>query len=466
MITLTKFRTVLPLLSLFAALFFLTFTTGTKDAQAQRKQSSLTIVRDTEIEDILKKWSQPVIKAAGLEPDAVNFILVDNDDLNAFVAGGPNIFLYTGLLTAAQSPGEIIGVIAHELGHIRGGHLVRTRQAAENAAYESILGTVLGIGAALATGNGGVGAAVAAGAQSTARNRFFAFSRVQESSADQAALTYLEQANMSPAGLMRFMQELESQELLPASQQSEYIRTHPLTRDRITSLQSGLDKSATKDKPFPDEWEEDYARMIAKLKGFLTPERVAWDYDSKDESLPALYARTIADYRQNRVQNALAGIEKLLALEPDNPYFLELKGQMLVDFGRLSEAEPAYRQAIAIAPEAALIRTAYAHTLIENAGENDKEKLQGAIDHLKRALRDEPRSTRNHRLLATAYGRRGQDAMARLHLAEEALLKGQTDYAQRQAEAASDKLEKNSRDWMRAQDILAYIRQKKDNDKM
>lgn len=426
----------------------------------------MSIIRDTEIENMLKKWSEPVIKAAGLEPEAINFILVDNDALNAFVAGGPNIFLYTGLLTTAEGPDEIIGVIAHELGHIRGGHLVRTRQAAENAAYESILGTVLGIGAALATGNGGVGAAVAAGAQSTAQSRFFAFSRVQESSADQAALTYLEQANISPAGLMRFMQELESQELLPASRQAEYIRTHPLTRDRLDTLKTGLERSAAKNASLPLQWQEDYERMIAKLKGFLTPERVSWDYDTKDAGIPALYARTIADYRQNHVKEALAGIDDLLEREPENPYFLELKGQMLVDFGRLTEAEPAYAKAIALDPDAALIRTAYAHTLIENAADNERSRLEEAIKHLERALNKEPRSTQNHRLLATAYGRLGQEANARLHLAEEALLKGQNDYARQQAEAALESLEKNTRGWLRAQDILAYIRQKEPDRKM
>lgn len=170
---------------------------------------------------------------------------------------------------------------------------------------------------------------------------------MQESSADQAALTYLDKARISPAGLMRFMQELESQELLPASRQSEYIRTHPLTRDRLNTLQAGLERAAAKNTPLPAKWQEDYARMIAKLKGFLTPERVGWDYDTKDTGIPALYARTIADYRQNHVNEALAGIDDLLEREPENPYFLELKGQMLVDFGRLTEAEPAYAKAIA-----------------------------------------------------------------------------------------------------------------------
>ena len=172
-------------------------------------QGGITIVRDTEIENILREWSEPVIKAAELDPNAVNFILVQSNDINAFVAGGPNIFIFTGLLLKSENPGEIVGVIAHELGHIRGGHLVRTRGALENASYESVLGTVLGIGAAILTGNGGAGLAVASGTSSFAQNKFLAFSRLQESSDHQADLDYLERAHMNPEGLVTFMHKLE-----------------------------------------------------------------------------------------------------------------------------------------------------------------------------------------------------------------------------------------------------------------
>jgi predicted Zn-dependent protease len=449
-------------IALISLLFFVGFNSF--KAYAQNK-NNIIIIRDTEIEDILKTWSNPIIKAADLDPNAINFILIQNNDLNAFVAGGPNIFLYTGLLTHSEHPGEVLGVIAHELAHIRGGHLVKTRQAFENIAYESMIGTLIGIGAAIATGNGGVGAAIATGSQSSAQGRFFGFSRVQESSADQAALSYMEKAELNAKGLKNFMKKLENQELLPASQQSEYVRTHPLTRDRIDALDAGVKRSSWSDKPYPELWVEQHARIIAKLKGFITPERIAWDYDPKDQSIAATYASSIADYKQHNQKQALTKINTLLEAEKENPYFLELKGQMLADFGNVEDALIPYKKAIEIHPNAPLIRTAYAHALIESAGQTNKARLEEAIINLKRASRDEPRSARNHRLLATAYGRLGKEAMAKLHLSEESLLKGEYKYAEKQAKLALEKLEKGSHAWIRAQDILSFTSQKLNKEK-
>lgn len=418
------------------------------------------IIRDTEIENTLKAWTTPVIKAAGLQPDAVKFVLIQDSDINAFVAGGQNVFIYTGLLEKSENPGEVVGVIAHELGHISGGHLVRTRTAMENASYESMLGALLGIGAAIATGQGGVGAAVAAGTQSTAASRFLAFSRVQESSADQAGLSFLERAQYNPKGLLTFMQKLESQELLPASQQVEYVRTHPLARDRIQALEAGYQRSAYKDRASPPQWQEQHNRMRAKLKSFISPERVAWDYGDKEVSIAAEYARTIAAYRQNRVDEAIGKINALLQKEPDNPYFLELKGQMLVDFGRVKEAIPSYRRAVELVPNAPLIRTSYAHTLIETA-ERNPAQIDEAIRNLERAAEDDPRSSRTFHLLATAWGRKGDESMAKLYLAEESLLRQKKDMAREQVESALPGLAKGSRAWLRAKDILAYLNQDK-----
>ncbi len=414
------------------------------------------IIRDTEIEATLRAWAEPVMRAAGLNPDSVRIVLVQDDSINAFVAGGQNIFIYTGLLLKSENAAEVIGVLAHELGHISGGHLIRSRDAMETASYESILGTVLGIGAAIVTGDGRAAAAVSAGSQAGALNRLMAFSRVQESSADQAALTFLERAQMSPAGLASFMKKLEDDELVPARQQAEYIRTHPLTRDRVSSLEAGLARSPYRDTPFSSGVAAEHARMVAKLTGFLHPERAAWNYNDRDNGIPARYARAIAAYRQNKVQDALRLTDGLLASEPANPYFLELKGQMLVDFGRVSEAVPLYRKALAQKPDAALIRIAYAHALIETAG-NDKVRLQQAVDDLTRAARDEPRNSRLHRLLATAYGRQGQEALARLHLAEEAFLLRRRDEARSLAKAASAALPEGSPGWLRAQDILKAV---------
>jgi predicted Zn-dependent protease len=437
-----------PFISLHAPI---TVTT----AQAQR--AAPIIIRDSEIEDWLLKWSRPVIEAAGLKPNSINFILIQSDQLNAFVAGGQNIFINTGLLQKAGSVDEVIGVIAHELGHIRGGHLIRGYAAMERAGYETILGTILGIGTAVITGSGQAGLAVSAGMNSVAMGNFLSFSRVQESSADQAALTYLEKAQMSPQGLITFMGHLADQELIPSSQQSEYYRTHPLTSDRLESLQAGLEKSHNLGKSAPSTWNDDFKRMKAKLTGYIHPERIEWDYGSHDKSIYGQYARAISLYRRDHVNEALKEVDGLIATEPQNPYFYELKGQMLVAFGRVQEALPVYEKAVAYAPRSGLIRTAYGHALIESAKGADEAKLSKAIEQLSLALEYEPRSTYIYRLLATAFGRAGDDGAAKVFLAEESLLKGDKAGALRQAKGALSQLPNSSKFRLRALDIISYI---------
>ncbi|MCB1562932.1 MAG: M48 family metalloprotease [Alphaproteobacteria bacterium] len=413
------------------------------------------IIRDTEIENTLKTWVEPLLEASQIDRNGLKIILVESPQVNAFVAGGANIFLYTGLIEKTDAPGELIGVLGHEMGHITGGHLVITRDAMERASYESILGTVLGIGTAIATGNGAAASAIIAGGNSVAQRKFLAHSRVNESSADQAALSFFEKAALDPQGLASFMYKIESEELLPASNQSEYVRTHPLTRDRIEAIEARAKNSPYKDKPLPPEWIEQHARMKAKLVGFINPGRVPWVYDDRDHSVAARYARTIAAYRTNDIDKALAGIDDLLQEEPQNPYFHELKGQMLVDFSRIDEGVSSYREAVKLLPDAPLLRMALAHALIETG--RDGAVLEEALKHLRRALKDEPRSARIYRLMATASGRLGEESLAKLYLAEEATLQRRLPYARQQAESALSGLKEGSREWLEAKDLLAHI---------
>ncbi len=414
------------------------------------------LVRDTEIENILHDWGEPIFKAAGLNPSSVKIILIQNNNVNAFVAGGSNIFFYTGLLTKTESAGEVIGVLAHETGHISGGHLVRTKEALERASYESIIGAILGVGAAIATGDASAVPAISMAGQSLAQRSFLAHSRVHESSADQAALSFFEKSGLSPLGMSTFLEKLESENYVPVNQQSEYVRTHPLTTNRIEALKHRIQDSPFRDKQLPKTWEDQHARMKAKLIGFVSPGQVPWVYSDTDNSVPARYARAIAAYRGNQVNQALSAIDDLLKSEPRNPYFLELKGQMLVDFGRVSEAVPIYRKAINILPEAPLLRIALAHALIESPG-NDAPPLREAITELERALQDEPRAPRIHRLLATAYGKLGQKDMAKINLAEEAVLQRNFDYAREHAQSVLSKANKGSSIALKAQDILTFI---------
>ncbi len=413
-------------------------------------QQGGVLIRDTEIETSLRGWLKPVAVAAGMDPNNIRIILIQNSGVNAFVAGGQNIFLYTGLIIKADSAGEVLGVMAHELGHITGGHLVRKREDLENASYESVLGIILGLGAVIASGQGEAAGTLAGAGQSQALRRLYGASRVYESSADQAAMSFMNTASINPTGLLSFMHKLESDEILPQSQQSEYNRTHPLTRDRISALSDRVERSPNNKKQLPSQWEDQFNRLKAKILAFVSPAQIEWAYPREDQSVAARYARAIAAYKQNQTSEALQQIDGLLASEPNNPYFYELKGQVLKESGRLKESVVSYKKAIDLKPDAALIRIDLAHSLIESNG-----NLQQAIDELLRALRDEPRSSRAWRLLATAYGKQGDEPRTQLALAEEAFLRRDITKAGGLAQAALEGLPKGSRDALRARDIIA-----------
>lgn len=419
----------------------------------------LSLIRDTEIENILRSWSNPIFNAAGLNPDAIDIILVQSNAVNAFVAGGSNIFFYTGLINKTETPGELIGVIAHETGHITGGHLIKGREALARASYESIIGTILGIGAAIVMGDSMAAPAISLGGNSIAQRSYLAHSRINESSADQAALTFLENAKINPSGMASFMDKLKADNYVPENQQSEYVRTHPLVDNRIEALKRRIASSEYNAVPYPDLWLEQHARMKAKLSGFINPGQVPWMYDDKDNSISARYARAIAAYRNNNVIDALSKIDALIETEPENPYFQELKGQMLVDFGKVGQGVKYYKKAIELLPQASLFRIALAHALIESVSNtgNQKEILSEAIKQLKISLKDETRSTRVHRLLATAYGRLGEENSAKLHLAEEAVLQRRLPYARQHAEHILETETEGSKLWLKAKDIISFI---------
>ena len=447
-------KTFLPRLApalrrLIAVLAFLCVLLPTAAAQADMK-----FIRDQETEDALHMFSRPIFQQAGLTPASVRFILVEDDTLNAFVAGGQNIFIHTGLLLETAEISELLGVIAHETGHIASGHLFRTQMAVDDITMQSMLINILGLAAAIGTGGKGAGAAMTAGS-TFAQRSFLKHSRVQESSADQSGVRYLKDAHLPMEGFLSFMEKLSSQELLPESQQSEYVRTHPLTRDRIDFLQTTLDQQRIKGQ-VPPEWVEKNKRIRAKLFGYLFPERAV---NNTGTDIADRYGRTIALYRRGRTAEALSETDKLIAEENKNPWFYELKGQILFENGRVSESVAPLKNAVTYAPHSGLLRVAYAHALLES-GKGGVAALREAVDQLKTSLRSEPYQARTHRLLATAYGRMGEEGMSHLHLAEEAYIRGNLSFARREIVLAQKSLPKNSPAWLRADDIMAEIRKK------
>ena len=426
------------------------------DVAAQR----LSFIRDTEIENTIRAYATPVFLAAGLDPVSVRIYLVNDKSLNAFVAGGQNLFINTGLLMRSEDASQVIGVIAHEVGHIEGGHLARSHDAIRNATAESILAMVLGAVAGVAAGRPDLGSAVMAGGQNTALRSYLSYNRTQEGSADSAAMRYLDETGQSANGLLGFMKTLEGEELLPASRQDPYLRTHPLSRDRILALENFVAKSPNSNNPVKAEFEEMHQRMVAKLYGFLdSPVTTLRRYPLSDTSVPARYAQTLAFWRKLDMQAALAHIDALIAEYPSDPYFHELKGQMLYETGHAAEALQPYETAVRLLPDAPLLRIGLADVQLAL---DDPALLDPAIVNLRAALFRESRTPSVWRQLGIAYGRKGDMAQSSLALAEEALLIGDKPKARYHAGKAETLLPVGSPGWLQAEDILQAA-EKKDN---
>ena len=419
----------------------------------------LSLIRDAEIENTIRTYAMPVFLAAGLEPSAINIYLVNDNTLNAFVAGGQKLFINTGLLTKSENARQVIGVIAHETGHISGGHLSRIREAMKRSSAQSILAFVLG-GMAAATGRGDIGAVIIQGGQEVGRRNFLQYSRTQEGSADAAAMRFLDATGQSSKGLLEFFQILGDQELLSASRQDPYYRSHPLTRERIKAVENHVLQSSNSSKPEPADFGIRHRRMKAKLQAFLEPPTYTFRrYKKTDTSVESRYARAIAYYRRADLDHALPLVDGLIAEQPDDPYFRELKGQILFENGRNSEAMAPYRKSVELNPGSSLLQRDLARVLIEA---NDPALLEEAIKHLLVSLGVDRTDTLSWRQLAIAYGRQKKTAESSLALAEEALLNGKSENAIFHAGRAEKLLPEGSRGWLQAQDILLIARTKKD----
>ncbi len=413
-------------------------------------QQRISMIRDAEIESIIRAYATPLFSAAGLDPQAIRVHLVNDRSLNAFVANGLNMFINTGLLMRAEHAGQVIGVIAHETGHISGGHLARLREGLANASAESIIAMVLGAAAAVATGRPDAGAAIMMGGQHMSERGLLAYTRDMERQADQAAVNLLERSGQSARGLMEFLDILADQELLTVGRQDPYVRTHPISRDRVEFVRDFLTRSKYAGAPLPPEFAEMHRRMRAKLIGFIEPGRALQIYKENDPAIDARYARAIAYSRRPDYPRALALIDGLIAERPDDGYFHELKGQILFESGKAAEALPPYQRAVELLPDEPLLRIDLARVQIER---DDPQLLKAAIANLEHARRRENESPELWRLLAVAYGRDGQLGMASLAQAERALLQRRYGEARAFAERAERQLPNGSSGWLRAQDI-------------
>lgn len=410
----------------------------------------ISLIRDAEIEHNIRQIAAPLFAAAGLDAEAVKVHLVDDSALNAFVAGGQRIFINTGLLLKVDQVSEISGVIAHETGHISGGHLARTHDAVRDASAASILATALGAAAALG-GHGRAGAAIIAGGAQVAQRSFLKYTRTQESAADQAAVRILAAVDITPQGLFTFLDRIGDQEALATSRQDPYVRSHPLTRDRLRFLQDQIARSRVlEESPAPIS-HEDLIRMQAKIWGFLgSPQKALRRYPESDQSIPAKYARAAAYHRLGRLDQALTEAASLIALEPSNPFFNELQGQILFESGNVIEAIPPYQTAVDLLPDSALLRIGLAQAQIAT---NDNSLLPAAVINLKEATRRDKGIPSAWRQLAVALGRKGDIGESALASAEYNLMIGRSRDAIRFASKAENLLAAGTPGHLRALDL-------------
>jgi predicted Zn-dependent protease len=402
----------------------------------------------------------PIWRVAGLDPSAVEIMIVQDSTLNAFVAGGQRIFLNTGLLLRTERPNQLIGVLAHETGHISGGHLARAQEEMEKLSTLQILETLLGAGAMAggAIGGGGMGRPAPADAGGVAAPgsllSYLKYTQTQENSADQAAINFLERTQQSVKGTIEFLRILQQQERMMVGRRDPYLTTHPLTPDRIAFFEQAAARSAYTNAPESPQFLDMHHRMVAKLMGFLSPNAALQRFAEGDRAVPARYARAIALYRTGGLGSALLTIDGLLKDYPNDPYFHELRGQMLFENGRAAESVPSYRRAVQLLPAVAIVKVDLARALLEtNKPDNDRE----AVRNLELASQAESGSFELWRLMATGYARLNNHGMTSLARAEMAIIRGQRAEAQSHAAAAERQLQAGSPAWQRAQDIKAYI---------
>jgi len=420
-----------------------------------------SLIRDAEIESIIRAYAAPLLRGAGIPPESVKIRLLNDSRLNAFVTTGNRMFIFTGLVLRTRDPDELIGVIAHEIGHIAGGHHVRLDRNLETLSATSLVTMLLGTAAGALIGRPDLGIAVGAGAQSLAMRNFLAYTRTEESSADAFALKALDRENLPAEGLLDFMRTMENQDALTAEMQDPYMLTHPLTRDRIRAVESHVASTAGKGWTVPSAWQDLHARMLAKLNAFLRSPSEALRMYQGHTDIPGRYALAIAYYRAVELDKALPLIDGLIAEEPNNPYFHELKGQMLFENSRVAESLPSYERSVALLPGEPLLRVSLAHAQIESG---QPGLLKAAQDNLNTALTQDSGNALAWRLLAEAYGRAGESAMADYAMAETALRSGDFTRALFHVGRAETQIPRGSPTWLRLQDIRVQAERQKDEE--
>ena len=436
------------LLRYIVALLF-SFALLARPAMAQQ------VLRDAETEALLHDMSAPLIEAAGLNPNNVQIMVINDPSINAFVAGGQAVWIHSGLLSTADNANEVQGVIAHELGHVAGGHAIRSSEGLKPATGITLLSLVLGA-AAVAAGSPDGGLGIFMAGQQAALGKYLAFSRNQESSADLAGASYLAKAGISGRGSIQFFKKLQNLEYRYSVPQDTYASTHPLSGDRIQVLTEVYEKDPAWNAKTPPDIEARFQRVKAKLIGYVEdPQQTLIKYPESDQTIPAHYARAYAWHKSAYPDKAAAEVAALMQAAPHDPYFEELDGQILLESGHPTEAIAPLREAVKTTGGQPLIATLLGHALIAT---EDPKYYDEAVQVLRSAVNRDRENPFAWYQLGVIYSQKGDTARAALATAEQAQMTGQNAMALRSATTAMAGLTEGSSDYLRAQDIALVAR--------
>lgn len=423
-----------------------------------------SFLRDAEIEDTLRTMTTPILSAAGIPSDSVRIFLINAPSINAFVAGGMNIFIHTGLILNTENPSMLMGVIAHETGHIAGAHISQLKGATEEASLGALFSYILGAAAAIG-GAGEVGKAILTGGQNVAMRNLLTHYRSNEQQADQAGISYMESINMPPQGMLQMFELLRRNERQHSGNSDPYLRTHPLTSERIAAMRNAVNASDIKADAVPARYKLMHKRMVAKLYSFLeTPEKTFKRYPASDTSESGHLARAVAWFKTPDITKALKEVDLLIKKAPNNAFSYDLKGQILFENGRIDEAIAAYEKAIKLKPNHGMLLSDLGKSYVATG---KPELLPKAIHILEKSGRADDSNHKTFHQLAIAYGKLGKIGQSNLSLAKEASLLNKPKDSLLYATHAKEKLKLDSPQYVQAEDIIheSKILLKKNKDK-
>jgi predicted Zn-dependent protease len=426
---------------------------------ARAQERGPPVIRDTESEQLLREYTRPILRAAGLEKQNINVVIINESVFNAFVADGRRIFVNYGAMMQSETPSQIIGVLAHETGHLAGGHLAKMREQMAQAQTQMIIAMLLGAGAVVAGSRGGgnsgltnAGAAAFSAPAEVIRRTLISYVRQQEENADRAGVKFLTTTGQSAKGMYETFKRFTNESLFAARGADPYVQSHPMPAERVAALEEIAKSSPYWDKKDDAALQLRHDMVRAKISAFMERQDTVYRrYPMSSDSLPARYAHAIATYRHGDLRNALAQIDALIQVQPANPYFHELRGQALLEGGKPAEAIAPLRKAVQLSNNAPLIEMLLGQALV---GTDNKAYTDEAIAILRAAVARETEAPLGYTQLAMAYGRKGDYAQADLASAQAAYLRGDNKTARDLASRAKTRFAIGTPGWVKADDIV------------